>query len=136
MGGDHAAQLAYVIRYREMGDEAKAHAVVLEAMCAKMFKETHAREEQRRLMDELEVKRLAVFTPAGRDAKLRALFHTFDLDGNGMVDKDESGEIDEDEFVSIFIQNLQSKDDKVFDKMVNTYAARATIAGEYVLRGN
>jgi Ca2+-binding EF-hand superfamily protein len=127
-------------------------------------KDTHARIEQQRLLDDLEVKRMAVFNPSERDQKLRALFHTFDLDGNGMVDKeefftigkaiygehnwthelndagfalvdkDDSGEIDEDEFVFIFTSNMNNMRDQLFDKMVNTYAERATIAGEYVIR--
>ena len=50
-----------------------------------------------------------------------------------LVDKDVSGEIDEDEFIFIFTQNMLSMKDKLFDKMINTYADRATIAGQYRL---
>jgi len=161
--GDHAARLAYVHRYHKMADDAKAHLVMLQAMYKQISNQTHVRVEQQQMLDDLEAKRLAVLAPSERDTKLRALFHTFDLDCNGVVDKDEffiigqaiygrtqwsqelndqafalvdkdvSGEIDEDEFIFIFTQNMLSMKDKLFDKMINTYADRATIAGQYRL---
>ena len=162
--GDHNAQIAYVHKYHQLADGAKAHLVALQELWEQVCKDTHARIEQQRLLDDLEGKRMAVFNPSERDQKLRALFHTFDLDGNGMVDKeefftigkaiyvehnwthelndagfalvdkDDSGEIDEDEFVFIFTSNMNNMRDQLFDKMVNTYAERATIAGEYMIR--
>jgi len=162
--GDHPAQLAYVHKYHQLAEGAKAHLAALQELWDQVCKDTHARVEQQRLLDDLEVKRMAVYNPCERDQKLRALFHTFDLDGNGMVDKDEfftigqsiygvgnwtrelndagfalvdkddSAEIDEDEFVFIFTSNMNNMRDELFDKMVNTYAERATIAGEYMIR--
>ena len=51
-----------------------------------------------------------------------------------LVDKDDSGEINEDEFIFIFAENMHSMKDKLFDKMINTYADRATIASQYMVR--